>query len=40
MHNTVVVGLQRIVLKMNDKKGAIIGTHLPADDTTEKENEI
>ncbi len=39
-HITVVVRLQRIVLNMNEKKGAIIGTHLPAYDKIEKENEI
>ncbi len=36
---TVVVELQRIVLKLNDKKGALIGTYPPARDTREKENE-
>ncbi len=38
MHVTVVVGLQTIVLNMNNKEVALIGTHPKADDRRDKEN--
>ena len=36
MHVTVVLGLQNIVLNMNDKKVSLIGTHPQADDRRDK----
>ncbi len=36
MHVTVMMRLQKIVLNMNDKKGALVGTHLQADDRSDK----
>ncbi len=38
-HVTVVLELQKIVLNMNDKKVALIGTHPQADDRRDKENQ-
>ena len=39
MHVTAVLGLQRIVLNMNDKNFALISTHPQADDRRDIENE-